>query len=239
MTALNWDLEPEYVLILSDSLAISGEDHRPCFMTTKVFSLPHVGLCIAGTGAQPLAERFWAHANSKCIFEDIAHLNNYAPTILCAIWEEMLSHPDYADVEADEITGTVYCYGWSEEKEVFVGFAYRSINDFVSEEMHYGTALKPPPNSGEVPEINGLTDFLSVLIEQKREDRERPRMERVGIGGDVIMTLMSRTDDGFTVIEQRPFFRFEDFDLDWDAILARLPENDGHPRAIYALARDP
>lgn len=239
MTALNWELAPEHVLILSDSLALAGEDHRPAFMTTKVFPLPHMSLCIAGTGAQPLAERFWAHANSKCVASDVAHLNEYAADILRDLWLQLHSEPDYETEEARRFTSTVYIYGWSVSNKAFIGFAYRSANDFVSEPLRYGIAAKPAPNSRQVPDMNGLTDFVELLLLQKQEDRERPRMERIGIGGEIIMTLMVRDETGFTAIKQQPIFKFDDYDDDWELILARLPENQDHPFSIAALARDP
>lgn len=239
MTALNWELAPDHVLILSDSLALTGEDHRPAFMTTKVFTLPHLGLCIAGTGAQPLAERFWAHANSKCVASGVAHLDVYASDILRDLWLKLHSEPDYETVEARLFTSTVYVYGWSAVDKAFIGFAYRSANDFVSEPLSYGIAAKPAPNSGELPEINGFTELVELLLLQKQEDRERPRMERIGIGGEIIMTLMVRDEPGFTAIKQQPIFRFDDYDKDWELILAKLPENQDHPLSISALARDP
>ena len=239
MTALNWELAPEHVLILSDSLALSGDDHRPAFMTTKVFPLSHLGLCIAGTGAQPLAERFWAHANSKCVVSDVAHLNEYATDILRNLWLQLHSEPDYQTEEARRFTSTVYVYGWSAVDEAFIGFAYRSANDFVSEPMSYGIAAKPAPNSGELPEMNGHKEFVELMLLQKQEDRERPRMERIGIGGEIVMTLMVREETGFTAIKQQPIFKFDNYDEDWELILAKLPENQDHPLSIAALARDP
>lgn len=238
MTALNWELAPEQVLILSDSLAFDGKDHRPYFVATKVFPLPHLGLCIAGTGAQPIAVRFWAHVNSGCVVEDIQHLDEFSPAILREMWEALLNGPDYAGI-SDGITCTIYIYGWSKDDQAFVGYAYRSINNFISEPLIHGIGVKPPPASGELPEINGLVDFLHLMIAQKKEDREKPRLERVGIGGDVIMTLMTRDEGGVTVILQQPIHRFEDFDDDWKLILAKLPQNEGHPYSAELLENDP
>ena len=64
-------------------------------------------------------------------------------------------------------------------------------------------------------------------------------MERVGIGGEAILTLMTHDDAGFTVILQRPIFRFEDFESDWRIILAKLPSNASLPLSIEVLSSDP
>ena len=239
MTALNWKLATNQVVILCDSLMLSADDHRPLSMVTKVYSLPHIGLCIAGTGVQPLAEKLWARANSHCVARDICQLNEIAPSILQSIWGELLQEPSFADLCESGLTGTVYLYGWSEDAATFVGYAYRSPSGFASEPLKYGIAIKPAPNSGKIPLIDGLDDLLGVLREQKREDRERPRRERVGIGGDVILTLMTRDEAAFTIIEQRAIFRFEDFENDWSIILAKLPNNAGSNASIIAISNDP
>ena len=148
MTALNWELAPEHVIIMCDSLQLSGDDHRPLSMTTKVYPLPHLGLCIAGTGVQPVAERFWAHVNSRLICRNITHLNEFAPVILKEIWDDLLSECDGTSSALSGLTGTVYCYGWSVDKASFVGYVYRSTSNYTSESMSYGIAVKPAPSQG-------------------------------------------------------------------------------------------
>ena len=207
-------------------------------MTPKVYSLPHLGLCIAGTGVQPVAERFWARANSRCVARDISHLNEFAPAILKGIRDDLLQENGFADVQDLGLTGTVYCYGRSEETDAFVGYAYRSTSEFVSEPMKYCFCIKPVPNSGQVPPIKGFSDLLGILKGQKLEDRERLRMERVGMGGDVILTLMTRDDAAFTVIELRAIFGFEDFEDDWNLILAKLSANAGSLESIIDIHND-
>ncbi len=233
MTALNWELNEDSVLILSDTLALSGETHRPMNFTSKVFPLPHLSLCIAGTGLQQIVQNFWSYTNSEIVVRDIDHLDELASKALQGLWG------DLDDVALEGVTATIYTFGWSRERESFVGFAYRSTNGFTTENLAHGMALKPPPSSGEFPDIVSLPDLVKYMITQQQEDSLKPRMERVGIGGEVTLTQMFRDQSGFVAFHQCPILRFDSFHDDWEAMLANLPENEGHPLTKEILAKDP
>lgn len=234
MTAMNWIMSEMRVLILCDTLAISETDHRPAFMTTKVHFWPHLGACVAGTGAQPLAQTFFMQVNSGSVVRDVVHLDEFAGSMLADIWRTL------TDAAPPGATGTVYTFGWSEAEGRFTGFAYRSTSSFKSERLNYGLAVKPPPkNAAILDNLNDFEAYLDLLRVQKDEDRERPRTERIGIGGEVILTLMTRSDAGFTCVEQRTVHRFDDYQQDWSIILAKLQANAGHPLSDMMLALDP
>ncbi|MDE4099100.1 hypothetical protein, partial [Phaeobacter gallaeciensis] len=98
MTALNWELSDESVMIFSDTLMLSGETHRPLSFTTKVFPLPHLDLCIAGTGVQQLVQHFWSATNSGMAVSDIDHdllpFESAVVSSLCSVFGPLLTVGD-------------------------------------------------------------------------------------------------------------------------------------------------
>jgi len=62
------------------------------------------------------------------------------------------------------ISGTG-CGGFSEETGKMVSFAYRRTNDFVSEQLQYGTAVKP-----ECSVIDGnLFETIPAMMQEQRK----------------------------------------------------------------------
>lgn len=235
MTAMNWEMYESHVLILCDTLAI-GEDRRPAFMTTKVFYWPHLGACVAGTGAQPMAQNLYMRVNGRMVVRDVLHLDEYAPKVLQELWADLLAEND----DRPDATCTIYLFGWSEAEGRFVGFAYRSTAQFASERLGYGLAIKPAPDDEQIfDKINDLESFVRLVQIQKAEDRARPRLERIGIGGEVVMTLLTRDEAGYVGAQQKVLSRFDDHEDDWRLLLSKLPENAGHPLSAMLLAMDP
>jgi hypothetical protein len=233
MTLLNWELTPNHVVILSDTLCISGDDKRPRSFMTKVYPAPHISAVITGTGISKVVTEFYVRVTTEMIVSDVVHLNEFAPDSLRAIWAELAGQiPGGA-------TATIYTFGLSPEDGAFTGFAYRSTSNFDAEQMQHGMGVKPAPASGTFPEINGLADFVKLAYAQQAEDRALPRMQRVGIGGELWMYTMLKDDAGALDLRTQSLGAMLNYDEDLEVMLARLPENEGHPLSIIALARDP
>ena len=80
MTLLNWEMTPHHVVILSDTLCLSGEDKRPRSFMTKVYPAPHMGAVITGTGISKVVTDFYVRAVAEMIVNDVVHLSEFAPT---------------------------------------------------------------------------------------------------------------------------------------------------------------
>lgn len=50
MTALNFILDPKYVIITTDTLISRSEDKQPSNYASKIFPLPHIKGVLCGTG---------------------------------------------------------------------------------------------------------------------------------------------------------------------------------------------
>src|SRR5690349_12489521 len=77
MTALNFALHDDCVLITTDSLG-SGDDHVPRSFHTKVFPLPHVNGVICGTGALPLVLDWFVFVQLQLVAREVRFLSECA-----------------------------------------------------------------------------------------------------------------------------------------------------------------
>lgn len=231
VTLLNWELAPDHVLLLSDTLVLSSDDKRPRSFMTKIFTAPHIGALITGTGISELVTRFYLHVVSGMVVDDVVHLSEFAPESLRTIWEKL------ADQMPEGATATIYTFGLSEDG--FAGFAYRSTSDFEAEELQYSMAAKPAPDMAKLAAVDSFEDFLTLARGQQEDDRARPRMDRVGIGGDLWMYLMTKSEGGAISLKVDRVERLAHFDADHKTMLARLPQNEGHPYSMAILQLDP
>ncbi|MNT74580.1 hypothetical protein D3C72_2134080 [compost metagenome] len=73
-------------------------------------------------------------------------------------------------------------------------FAYRSTNGFISEELPFGSTLKPGYDIGDYEVRDFPNDLIDIVERQKAADEALPTHERVGVGGHVIAYWMQATD---------------------------------------------
>ena len=103
-----------------------------------------------------------------------------------------------------DISVTIYQFGLSKINNYFHGYAYRSSNEFRSENIAYGLGIKPSDafdddekkhmvfssfdnSSPEAME----TSFVNLMCTQKEYDDNLPIRERLGIGGKIQLLLMT------------------------------------------------
>jgi len=232
MTLLNWELTPEGVTILSDTLSLN-DTHRPRTFLTKVYPAPHLDAVVTGTGLSEIVTRFYFHVSGQAIANDIDHLMEYAPNILRGIWLE------FADKIPEGATTTVYMFGISRQSGKFVGYALRSTADFNAELLPHGIAAKPAPALEELQTVVDIRSFVDLALRQQEHDRALRRQERLGIGGDLWFYSLNKSEDGSLALAMARVMRLPHYDDDHELMLAQLPQNANHPRSLLALACDP
>ena len=209
MTALNYVIQKDGIYLAMDTLSIAIDDRKPQSFLTKYVVLPHLDTVVTGTGYGPLVAD-WIHF-SRCniIATDIDHLDQYTPNSLRQI---ALNH-----AEIEKITATIYHFGFSKYRNRFLAYAYRSIENWESEEILNGIGVKPQiefcPN--EAFELPG--SFIELIKRQREQDRSLPPEERVGIGGDIHFLVMN--DSGIHVSK---CYRFPSYEQDFEVMIARL-----------------
>lgn len=219
MTILNFALLEDAVYVMTDTL-VTTDGTDPYFFTTKVHVVPHLNALIAGTGALGFILAWSHHLLGGLLAVDIAHADEFVPDILRSLRDAMPHE------FAGERTATIYHFGYDEADRRFVGFAYRSTDDFESEPLPYGFGTKPAHVIETEGNLGWPDDFITICEAQKLADEAAPVMERVGIGGYLVSYEMNveRSSDGEDNV--RTFVtrshKFPDCDTAYATALANL-----------------
>ena len=207
MTSLIFHLEPEQVLVATDTLATSV-DGEPFMFTTKAFIVPHLRLLMAGTGVGGFLGKWFIQVNDRMVVRDVDHLDYHAPRVLAELWQ---SHKDESYMPDDETT-TVYHFGFSDEDDLIHSYVYRSESNFQSERLpQSGIAFKP-----ECQVREGYTfpaDIKMMMDEQRAIQASRPKDEKIFIGGKILVHHLSRSGFQAFVLDE-----FEDYESTQRAI---------------------
>lgn len=217
MTALMFVLSKDSVVIGMDTLAVLPDDKSPHKYASKAFMLPHLGAVICGTGVFQLPLDWYVDIQSNLIARDMDFMNEIAPDRLRQIWSR-IGAPG---------TSTVYHFGYSPGEDAYVGYAFRSTNDFIGERLEYGIGIKPALDelitiAGEMVDEPDIYAVIVSLIESARAlDDNLPVDDRVGIGGEIhLLTLTAGRQIGWVV---RPW---PDFESLYDQMLDALGKSN-------------
>lgn len=204
MTALNFMLDQKAICIAMDTLGTNAETGKPSFYTSKIFPLLHLNGVICGTGLGSFVHDWFVYVNTAIIARDMEHLNQF-------VTEPLRKLAEGHHINNDSSV-TIYHFGYSENHQCFRGYAYRSSNNYESEELIYGFGIKPEISYEIPPPINLPEDFIKIVIQQKIEDEKLPFEKKVGIGGEVhflymtpgkiIMTRCHKFDDYLSMYEE-------------------------------------
>ncbi len=176
--------------------------------TTKAFIVPHLNMIMAGTGMGGFLGRWFIVVNDRMVLKDIDNLDHHAPKGLPSLWQSYVKEFSLPDI----LTTTVYHFGFSAETGLIHSYAYRSANNFVSDRLQYGLAVKP---ECQLPANCQLPSAVKSLMEQQRVIQEaRPKDERIYIGGKIIVHHLTQT--GFQVY-----------------VLDQFADHDTHEQAIH------
>ncbi|SRR5712691_2369605 len=206
MSSLIFYTDEQQALVATDTLAMSY-DGKPFLYTTKAILVPHLHLLVCTTGVSGILTRWFLQINDGMLVRDVDHLNVHTPHTLDVLWrayKEELAIPD-------DVTGTVYYFGFSVTERVIHAYAYRSVHQFRSETIPYGVGTRPVlPVAGtyDVPK-----DIKKMMDAQRAFQATRPREERVSIGGEIqIHHLTAKGCNVYTLD------RFDDYEADERAI---------------------
>ena len=221
MTALNFCLTEDAVYVVADTLATSQE-FTPAFFTTKVYPVPHWNGLICGRGSPGLILDWLHHALCGMLAVDLVHVDEFAPDTLRRLFSERPTE------EQDNCTTSIYHLGLDLGAGIFRGYAYKSVNGFVSEPLGYGVHTKP---GIDWPVQNFPDDFVSMMRAQRDEQDQLPPEERCFIGGQVLSWMMERVDrDGVEPTVRTtilPAYEWEDFEEAYAQCMAALPVRFG------------
>ena len=217
MTAFVFVLDPESVVIGMDTLAVRADDKASHMYASKILPLPHLGGVVCGTGSQRMALEWYLELQTMVLARDFDYVNEIASDQLRALWAR-LDEPG---------TSTIYHFGYSPPEDAYVGHAFRSTNDFVSERLDYGLGFRPVHDElvqiapALYAELGAHEAVLRLIETARRLDDELPMSERVGVGGEVhMLTLTAGRQIGWAT---RPW---SDFESTFEEMLERLGEEN-------------
>lgn len=177
MSSLIFYTDKEQALIATDTLGVDSEG-APFLFTSKAIHIPHLKVVICGTGCGGFSNEWALHVNNRMVLGGILNLDYHTERYLSELWEKYKLEYKLPD----DFSTTVYHFGFSEESGEIVGFAYRSANNFTSEQLQHGTGVKP-----ECSVLDGnLFETIPLMMQEQREIQESlPKNERVYIGGEI------------------------------------------------------
>jgi len=212
MTALNYLIQEDRICLAMDTLVVSADKKIPIHYQTKFSILPHLNLVVAGTGRIDFIQEWFQCVNGSLNVKDIEGLDEISPDILRSEWS----------IIYDESckSSTIYHFGYSQDKQEYTGFAYRSTNDFQSERLICSVGIKPEVTipSAEGDQLPQL--LVDIMPEQRRINEGLPASEKLGIGGDICFLVMKDKQ-----ISVAPVYRFESYDSDFDVMLRNTGSN--------------
>lgn len=219
MSLLIFVQDDESASVITDTLA-TDQDGKPVFFFDKCVAFPSMNLLVATTGFANLLTRWASEIREHLRARDITMLDLHAPDALRQVWADM--QDELGPIEG---TATVYHFGIDERTRKCRRITYRSEDNFESEPAEQGgIGLKPTPQSGVVPDIDGLESLIDLAVSIRGEQDGLPHGERLYIGGDLVLTEVNGSG-----ITSRSIYRFEDqFDA-WQAM------HDMPPTGIKAV----
>jgi hypothetical protein len=196
------------VVVLTDTLATTPSG-APHLLVTKCGIVPHLELVVAGTGAALLTERWRTRVYSQMLCRDIDMLDLHTHDALRRLWTDLQT--EFADMITNDVTATVYHLGLSEDIGEYVGYVYRSTDDFASEPMAPGFRVKPAPEAPPLEkEPDSFAEWIELAHRLRAEQNAKPTAERIHIGGDLTLCIMRDRS-----ISSLKIHRFEDFEEVW------------------------
>lgn len=219
MTVLNFMFDKKHLFLVTDSTFSDANDKLPRGYCTKAYCLPHLDGIIAGTGRVDFIISWVMEANTGFSVRDMPHLNQFATGTLNKMYAQYITDREVAD------TTTLYHFGYDRRERRMRCFVYRSTNNFQSEELPFGSAVKPGIDFSSFPIANFPGDYLPIIEAQKASDLALPVEERVGVGGHMIAyTIRADTrEDGMedVIINTWKSSAISDVDLGWRQATAR------------------
>jgi len=166
-------------------------------------------MIVTGTGHGGLVAEWMYFVRSEIIVRDIDHLDEYVPEVLRDI---SLKFP-----ELGHYTATIYHFGYSNNRDRYVGYAYRSTKNWQSEELQEGLGIKPQVSVNLENNFKLPDKFIEIIKLQRECDLKLPIEEQVGIGGDVHFVHMINGE--FHIYR---CFRFPTYENDYESMCNNL-----------------
>jgi len=221
MTAVNWWLQPRGVLVMTDSLlgrfssAAKGIAAQPAAFVQKAFPIVHLDAVLSGRGDADLIAAWANQAATRVLARDFDALCDRAPDLLRRLANECWLRRG----SSYQGTTSIFAWGWSARAQRVVGFAYRSGGSYEPERMQDCLVFAPAVSNSRADLREAFKDAASTpaaMLDVMKQQHLEARISggEAIVGGDVLLTTLTATDDGKVDIGCSRIFRFDTFDAD-------------------------
>ncbi|MDP2562981.1 hypothetical protein [Psychrobium sp. 1_MG-2023] len=213
MSSLIFYTDKDQILVATDTLGVSNGG-KPFMFSSKSMYIPHIKTIIAGTGVGGFSNEWAMYVTSRMVVKGLDNLDYHTQDGLIRLWEDYKVRQSLPE----SYTSTVYQLGFSEDTNEVLVFAYRSTNNFASESLGYGTAVKP---ECKVPEGDLLKLIPSMMQEQREIQSKETPENRIYIGGEIYAQHL--TVNGCNIFK---IGEFPDFKKQEQEVFANFSENE-------------
>lgn len=189
----------EFAVIATDTLGVTT-DGEPAILSNKASYLQTLKTVICGTGAGGFHSLWAEYVNSRMILLGIDNLDYHSPGLLRTMWQDFKEKFNVTK----EQTVTIYHIGLSLETGGIKRFAYRSTNNFISEEVQHGWFYKP--ECSVPPGDDVLHIVKEMMFEQRAIQELKARKGRIYIGGQINVIILEKDVVRFMTIGEFPDF---------------------------------
>lgn len=211
MTVLMFSHDPDVgVIVVMDTLATS--DGEPHMFMSKVTAFPHARMIVAGTGLGALITGWVNYLATQRVFRDVVGAVGGATEVLRRLHAEVVG-----DLTGLGLTATIYNFGVERSSGRVVRYIYRSTEDFAEERYdESGFGIKPEPEGSQPWGAPDAVDDYVALAERVRGEQDQLGGERIYIGGELIMTILTPAG-----IQTMTIHEFDGYEADWEAAMLR------------------
>ena len=196
MSSLIFYTDENQIYVATDTLATESNG-VPFLLTSKALHIPHLNIIVAGTGQGGFLSNFILHLNSYMVVNNINQLNYHTPELLSRLWSQ---HKEQFGT-SEQSTSTIYIFGFCELTGRVISFAYRSVSEFISEELPYAIGVKP---ECPLPENVSLNENIPEIM-LKQIEIQKKESNPVYIGGSIQELHMTKEQ-----CPSRSIYEFED-----------------------------
>lgn len=168
---MNWQLQPDRAVIVSDTLITNGATGKPWFLAPKVLVLSHLSAIVAAKGAVAPVHALWVRLMTGGFAADVDELAVLAPGLLQEAYAA-----ERGKLEEDECL--VFLFGWSPARRRVVGWAFPFHNGFTAVELADGETMIP-----QRAQLPGSADWPATINLQHALELEIPEGDRDHCGG--------------------------------------------------------
>lgn len=221
MTAINFDLQPELLVLFADTLMTDLEG-QPAAFVTKAYPIPHLSTIITGRGSSNLIAEWAFEISCRTLVSDFDMLVEMAQPMLQRGWAgQEGQRPD---------SSTVFVFGWSATQGQIEGYAFRSGTGFEPELLEYGRrccpGLEDTAKADAIFEASSTVGgLMQIMI--AAADENRPLQDPAAkcfIGGEMVMHTLSVIDEGPVQLSSAVVHHFPDRDSDYASALTRIQQ---------------